>query len=84
MQVQEHVLAVNSAELRPVRLILGVLNALRSIYLDAVTGVTSKASQHSNVGQAASWQKASPVSYSCPAEIMLAVHLCVHSLEERE
>lgn len=58
VQVQQHVLAVQLADLRPVRLILGVLNALRSIHLDAITGASGKASQQSREGRAAAWQKA--------------------------
>lgn len=76
--MQEHVLAVRSADLRPVRLILGVLNALRSIQLDGITSATGKASQQSKEGQAALWQKANP----CLPEALLSCHACIcrHSL----
>ena len=60
--MQEHVLAVQSADLRPVRLILGVLNALRSIHLDAVMMSTAgKAAQQSKYSAVAQWAKARPV-----------------------
>ena len=53
-QVQRHVLGVQSADLRPVRLVLGALNALRSIHIDAVCGAARKQSRESC---AADWQQ---------------------------
>ena len=65
-QVQQHVLGIQSADLRPVRLVLGALNALRSIHIDAVCGAARKQSRESS---AADWQQVGiPASswYSAP------------------
>ena len=77
--MQQHVLAVQSADLRPVRLILGVLNALRSIHLDAITGSNGKASQQSREGRAALWQKAR--SFSQANQIVCHKALCKGSMQ---
>ena len=60
-QVQQHVLSVQLADLRPVRLMLGALNALRSIHIDAVCGATRKQSRESC---AADWQQVGTVAPS--------------------
>ena len=58
-QVQQHVLGVQSADLRPVRLVLGALNALRSIHIDAVCGATRKQSKEVC---AAEWHQVGPLA----------------------
>lgn len=60
-QVQQHVLGVQSADLRPVRLVLGALNALRSIHIDAVCGATRRQSRESC---AADWQQVGTHAHS--------------------
>ena len=67
-------LDVQSAHLRPVRLILGVLNALRSIHLDAVMSGTSKAAQQSKEAIAVHWAKASSVRQQAYLPYMHARH----------
>ena len=58
LQLQQHVLDVRLDDLRPVRLVLGILNALRSIHIDAIPVATSRASHQQREAGAATWQKA--------------------------